>query len=753
MGRNNRRKRRQKGGNDMAIAKAQDKFLRQLSLLNSNIDPKILAMKPNESHAWVYVAAQCIALNLASVPFVIQTETDEAQGKRRAVAKRSGRNWKAGRGFLRTAMDRHGKNKQRLSGMKHASLEPDHDHPLAQLLRRPNPHMSQFQLMQITGLLIALKGGAAWLRLGENGDRVGPGGETKELWPVSYDSLSPIHKDGQQVGWALTLPKGFGGSTGSVTIPIFMHELIEFKFPDPESPSMPISPLTAAAAGISLDMSVMQLNQQILNNGGQPSGVLATDNKLQLPAIEELQSVWQESYQGTWNAGRIPIMHSGLKWINTSINNKDMQYMEGRRWNRDEILAIMGVPKASVGVTDDLNYATQVAQDRNLWTKRLLPIMRLIEDEIDHSLLFTQPDTVFGIFDITGVDALRVGLQEKVKIALGLSSPTLHVPPKLAFETAGIDMPEYEGNDVAGTPKPESATPATVENAMAIKGANSIARIKEAKTIWHEHMQTHEAVERRLARDWRKWVSDEETKALAHFDSIIDSLSKAAGTHLLRAAPVVKIDPPVDISGLLLPIEDSQKSLRKVMRGSLFQGAQDVFTMTAQEIDGLVVFGFDDPTISQVIEDVQERVVGTTPVTIQNNLRKSLTTGITNGETFNELRDRISEVYGGAASPSKTLMVARTETGALFNGIRNGMFDLAGLDEREWITAGDEVVRHDHSVFGSAGPKDSSFDYLTLAQNSTGGSLRYPHDPNGPPGQVINCRCTQVPVMPEIEEE
>ena len=99
------------------------------------------------------------------------------------------------------------------------------------------------------------------------------------------------------------------------------------------------------------------------------------------------------------------------------------------------------------------------------------------------------------------------------------------------------------------------------------------------------------------------------------------------------------------------------------------------------------------------------------------------------------------------ATPSKTLQVARTETNTMLGNVRDEMFNLQGIELREWTTAADENVRQDHVTFGETAPQRADFNYLTTVGQSDQGTLTHPHDFRGPAGQVINCRCVHVPVL------
>ena len=69
------------------------------------------------------------------------------------------------------------------------------------------------------------------------------------------------------------------------------------------------------------------------------------------------------------------------------------------------------------------------------------------------------------------------------------------------------------------------------------------------------------------------------------------------------------------------------------------------------------------------------------------------------------------------------------------------------MEKKIWLSANDDATRDSH--------RDAGIYYADnpVALNEPfeidGENLMYPGDPNGSPGNVINCRCSKVPVVEE----
>ncbi len=202
----------------------------------------------------------------------------------------------------------------------------------------------------------------------------------------------------------------------------------------------------------------------------------------------------------------------------------------------------------------------------------------------------------------------------------------------------------------------------------------------------------------------------------------------------------------LDVNQILLDLGDMETALKDVFGPLYEEEFADVYHASLDELDdgsGVPVFSLDTPEIQDALDAREEVLVGSAPETIQNNLRESIREGIDNGETIQELRDRVAEEMNISAAESKALMVARTESAGFMNDVREAMFEAQGFDDREWTTAGDEHVRPDHVKFGEVGPVKKGHNYMEDVGKT--GKLEYPGDTHGPAGEVINCRCVHVP--------
>ena len=235
----------------------------------------------------------------------------------------------------------------------------------------------------------------------------------------------------------------------------------------------------------------------------------------------------------------------------------------------------------------------------------------------------------------------------------------------------------------------------------------------------------------------------------------------------------------------------SQKDFDAWMRGQVFQGKQwaarkkeidevllnadkaaakivnegkiGVFTDNANYIgydleQGLQIDSgftlYDEKTVARLIKDdpqilpkAAEGVVKGKAFSYYNKLMNSaITQGILQGETIPQIARRIMEKTGESSYKSAVRNARTAFTGAQNAGRIEGLHqaqDLGIRVKKKWMATLDDRTRDSHrDLDGQVKEVDEPFI-------SSIGTIRYPGDPEGQPGDVYNCRCTLIDVYPE----
>ena len=120
---------------------------------------------------------------------------------------------------------------------------------------------------------------------------------------------------------------------------------------------------------------------------------------------------------------------------------------------------------------------------------------------------------------------------------------------------------------------------------------------------------------------------------------------------------------------------------------------------------------------------------------IERITRQAVEMGINEGWGMDKIARAIQKSTG-EIDLWKALRIARTEVVAASNeGVKVGAEELPGNKEKVWISTFDNRSRPEHMEMD--GVRVAFNENFTVA----GEPLEFPGDPNGSPGNVINCRC------------
>lgn len=130
----------------------------------------------------------------------------------------------------------------------------------------------------------------------------------------------------------------------------------------------------------------------------------------------------------------------------------------------------------------------------------------------------------------------------------------------------------------------------------------------------------------------------------------------------------------------------------------------------------------------------------------RGQIQSVMTQSILQGESIPQVARRIAQTMG-ESNRAATTRYARTAMTGAQNAGRVDAYERAadmGIDlEQEWLATMDSRTRYSHiDMDGESVPVGETFS----------NGCRFPGDPNGPPEEVWNCRCTLVPKVKGIDQ-
>lgn len=676
-------------------------------------------------------------------------------------------------------------------------------HPVAHLFnKRPNPFMSARALKQLAFMQAELAGQAfVWQDRGETGL-----GDPTEIHLVFDQVDVVVDKPIAQRPTTANIVGFMIRRADGTQVPVLPEEMIWLRYPHPFDPLGCLAPWRAARHAVDMDAYAREWQRSSYANGARPTGVLYVGDMGE-QEFTATRAAYRASMQGPDNAGKTMFIRSepgaggqakgkGIAYERLTFTPEEMEYLESRVANADEVMLAFGVPRDYlVGGT---TYENRTAAKATLWSDTIRPKLEMVSSEIDLRML--PSDAEDAVFDLSGVDALQdsqdsvanrarasmyadITLVDEARAALGLDplpnglgAHTL-TPYRAQFApvqgATGTDSARSWDADFSrltpdvgpvveraveaalarllGAAPPQVDAPPTprLERADDAPSSPSLADINaaydELERAGRRAVQglAREQAERVL-RDFDRLMKKPERSAAWLAEIRTEACAIAREQHVVLAVPDPEEVPAARLTDMDVASGpdgwEERIKAREIFDPTYWRrrtgDALRPWIERAWKRGGATIsadFDLEEPTVADALRDRIDELAGQVTATTEQVLRSQiLAHGVAEGESVPELRARIQRTFANLGDYRAT-MIARTET---VGGYSQASF-LAALDAgattKTWLATGDQRTRETHRQENGRSAAMNKRFVLTKS--------RWPADATAPAAQSINCRC------------
>jgi len=245
------------------------------------------------------------------------------------------------------------------------------EHPILDLLYKVNPEMTKFDFMQLSCIYRDLLGASPWIL---------EGGDSRGMNPTMMFIARPEFfraekdKDGRTIKYVYEI--------GDYKREFSPENVIFLKNYNPKNPEKGMGILEAVRITAENDDYIAQTNNNLLTNGAVPGGYIETEDELDAKEVKRLEKKARAKFAGFQNAYKVQVLQGGAKFKANIIPPREMEFIEGRKLNRDEIAAIFGVPK-SLLTFDDVNLASAKTGEYQFAKYTIEPLARQIFEQLN----------------------------------------------------------------------------------------------------------------------------------------------------------------------------------------------------------------------------------------------------------------------------------------------------------------------------------------------------------------------------------
>lgn len=179
------------------------------------------------------------------------------------------------------------------------------------------------------------------------------------------------------------------------------HEIMHFRLDDPDNDLYGLSPLAALEAAVATDLWAQQYNAAFFANSGV-TGTIISVSGVDPDEIERNRKFLMENYTGP-QAAHKPIFLEGqnVSVAKSVATHNEMGFLQGREFIIMEILAVLNVPPAKLGMMESANRSNSKEQDKSFRSESVSPLQNIVENVVNSQ--FIQP--ILGVMNTKFVHA------------------------------------------------------------------------------------------------------------------------------------------------------------------------------------------------------------------------------------------------------------------------------------------------------------------------------------------------------------
>ncbi len=515
------------------------------------------------------------------------------------------------------------------------------------------------------------------------------------------------------------------------------EEFCHFKFYNKANPLRGLTPIGAIRTGVEIDEFARAWSRMFFKNSARPDYIAIAPQGTTRTERDELRDALEGDAQSMDNWHRVVVLEDGVVDIKSlNLAPKDTEWLEQRRFSREEIGGMFGVPDELMGFGRD-TYENFDTSQYVLWYFTIIPLVRSRDSTLTE--YFKKAGRLRDNERIeTNLDDVQV-LQEDIteKINQAHTLITDGTPPNLAYETVGLDIDLGDAGNIGYMPismVPVGSSPYALSTERATTPVTKDVDAPEFGSDEHVKLWQHKEnridpfkarMRRMLKREFQRQqveigraLRDQKALGRGHKAEVKQHLEEMF--HLAAEKERFRVE--------FLPL----------LREALKSVALDELLSLGIEID----FDLDRPEVRGELAGILNQFAEKVNDTTYNDLVGLFAEAESQGETIPQMMERLSAYFEGRKSEASTERIARTTMTAT-----NTAGDEAAWSQSQvvrgsvWLTAIDGRERDAHrAAHGQERGLGQMFD--------VGGEyLVGPGDPNGSPENIINCRCTRKAVL------
>ena len=486
-----------------------------------------------------------------------------------------------------------------------------------------------------------------------------------------------------------------------------------------------VSPMQAIAIQAEMDNTANKWNWNFFKNGWSVKDILSSDQTVSPENKERFINKWKKEYQWVNNAHKVAFLDNWVKYQSIWASQKELDFVESRRFTRDEILAIYKVPKSVIGVADDVNKASAVVAQDTFARTCIRPLARQIADTLNKQLFNNE----------VKLDFINVVPKDTEQMERNLNNWAITIN-EYRQEVWYDDIKNWDIlkiNEFQTMPSEWQIQQEPKQNQYSdivrktvrkyTKGTEEYNKAKQEwkEKIWHQKIQRTDKYEAKWDREIRKIFDLQK-------DDILSNLKKW----------VTKVRKPRFNDAKYLALWKS------TLRPLFTEVAQNEWNEALQIIwSADMMFEVWTPEMNKYIRENVERIAKDVDKTTKETIIREIEQGNEEGLGIDDISNNISSKFEDFKK-NRASMISRTEITRASNEASEVAYSQGGIEFKEYLAELDDRTSEICQTLNGKIVKIWE-NFAEKWQTIGGYTLDYeniPHPPTHP-----NCRSTLIPVI------
>lgn len=263
--------------------------------------------------------------------------------------------------------------------------------PFAQLWHRPCPLMPRYAFWRWTFSTYEVYGETFWLKIradsAVSADGVWSGrGPVVGFYPM-HPARTVVKRDRETGDTTYIFTLGVA-QAGLIKAP--ESEVVPFLRFNPDNMMRGLSRVEPLRSTLYNEDASRRAIESWWKRGARPSLMISAPQGLSDTAYERLSKVVGKVHGGADQMGGTLVLEEGAKPIPVQLSAEEMQYIQSRQLNREEVCGVYDVPPPVIHILDHATFSNITEQMRSMYRDTMAPRLEDVESVIEHHV--TAPD-------------------------------------------------------------------------------------------------------------------------------------------------------------------------------------------------------------------------------------------------------------------------------------------------------------------------------------------------------------------------